>query len=324
MTKYSRTIVAGIAILAAVSGGASAEDNYPSRPIKLIVGYPPGGPTDVMGRIIAKNMSQQLGQQVIVVNMGGAGGTTGALNVARADPDGYTLNTSVEATQTRAKVFYPKVAYDQVKSFTLLRKLVKQRALLVVGSDFPAKTVPELIAYAKAHPKALNYGGTLGTTSHLGGSIFDKLNGTQMSFISYAGGNQPMTDLMGGTLQVGFFVESTVAELVKAGKLRALAVLANDRSINFPDLPTIAEAGGQPMDISAWFGIAGPAGLPSDVVAKLSKALDAVSNSPDFAKEILFIGASPIKDSDPQRFTADVKREIANWTEWAKENKTTE
>lgn len=322
MRECSRVAFAALAILSAACGSVAGQDGYPSRPVKLVVGYPPGGPTDVIGRIIARNLTQQLGQQFIVENLGGAGGTIGALNVSKATPDGYTLLTSVEATQTRAKVFYPRVAYDQVKSFTFLRKLAKQRALLVVAPDFAAKSVLELIAYAKAHPTELNYGGTLGTTSHLGGSIFDRLNGTRMTFVSYAGGNQPMTDTMAGTLQIGFFTESTVAELVKAGKLRALAVVANDRSVTFPDLPTIEEAGGKAMDISAWFGVVGPAGLPPAIVERLMKALDSISNSAEFASQIQFIGASPIRDSSPENFSADVAREIANWAEWAKDNKT--
>lgn len=305
-----------------VTGFASAaETDYPARPIRLVVGYPAGGQTDVLARIVAKNLGDQLGKQVIVENTGGAGGTIGALNVARATPDGYTLLMSVEATQTRAKVFYPKVAYDQLTSFTLLRKMAKQRAVLVVNPNFPAKSVAELVAYAKARPKELNYGGTLGTTSHIGGTIFDKLYGTQLTFVSYAGGNQPITDLLSGTTQVGFFTESTVAEYIKAGSLRALAVLAPERSLIFPDLATIEEAGGKAFDISAWFGVAGPAGLPPAVVQRLMDALNKVSDSPEFASHIQFIGAVPIKGSNPQNFAADVAKEVAYWGEWAKENK---
>ena len=168
----------------------------------------------------------------------------------------------------------------------------------------------------------LNFGGTVGATSHIGGTIFNKLNGTQMTFVSYPGGNQPITDLMSGTLQVGFFTEATVAELAKSGKLRALAVTASERSPAFQDLPTVEQGGGKPMDISPWFGVVGPAGLPPAVTARLTEALDKVSTSKDFQSQIDFIGAVPVKDSNPQSFAADVEREIPYWTEWAKENKT--
>lgn len=326
MTQLRRSILLAATLLACgglfASSVAHAEDTYPSRPIRLVVGYPPGGPTDVVGRVIARELTRELGQQVIVDNLGGAGGTTGALSVARAAPDGYTLLTSVEASQTRGKVFYPRIAYDQVTSFTFLRKLAKQRALVVVNPASPFRSIAELIAYAKQHPTELNYGGTLGTTTQLVGSIFSQLNGIEMTMVSYPGGNQPITDLMAGTLQVGFLTEGTVSEQIKAGKLRALAVAADDRSLGFPDLPTVAEAGGKIMDVSAWFGVVGPAGLPPAISNRLVQALNRIEGSPDFTSQLQLLGAVPIKGSTPQSFEADVKREIAFWTEWAKENTT--
>jgi tripartite-type tricarboxylate transporter receptor subunit TctC len=151
--------------------------------------------------------------------------------------------------------------------------------------------------------------------------MFNKLNGTDMTFVSYAGGNQPITDLMSGTIQVGFFTEATVAALVRAGKLRALAVVTRERSPAFPDLPTVEEAGGKPMDISPWFGVVGPAGLPPAVTGRLQGALGRIGNSQEFLTQIESLGAAPIRASDPQSFESEVEEEIRYWTAWAEENK---
>src|SRR4051812_4042491 len=307
--------------LALASTGASAQGGYPSRPVKLVVGFPPGGPTDAIGRMIASNLGRELGMPVVIENQGGAGGTIAAANVARSAPDGYTLLVSVEASQTRAKALYPTIRYDQVTGFSFIRKLVMQRNMMVVNPGLPIASVAELTAHAKAHPGQLAFGGTVGATSHIGGTIFNRLNGTDMTFVSYAGGNQPITDLMSGTLQAGFFTESTVAELVRAGQIRALAVTALERSPAFPELPTVEEAGGGKLDISPWFGIVGPAGLPPAVTERLVEASERVARSAEFRVQIETIGASPIRTSDPESFRGEVEREIAFWTVWAAENR---
>jgi tripartite-type tricarboxylate transporter receptor subunit TctC len=321
MKRFGAGLLVAALSCVMAAGAARAEEEYPTRPIRLVVGFPPGGPTDVIGRVIGQNLSKQLGKAVVIENTGGAGGVIAATNVAKAAPDGYTLLVSVESSQTRAKALYPKVAYDQVESFTFLRKIAKQRSLVLVNPDLKIASVPELIAFAKSNPGTLNFGGTLATTSHIGGTVFNKLNDTRMTFVSYAGGNQPMTDLMTGTLQVGFFTEATVAELVKAGKLRPLAVVANERSPAFPELPTMEEAGARPMDVSPWFGIVGPAGMPAAVTTRLLSAIDAMLANPDFTAQIAFLGAEPIRNSTPQSFRAEVGNEIEYWTEWAKDNK---
>lgn len=256
-----RTLIAALPMPLAAAAVAAGKA-YPTRPVKLVVGFPPGGPTDVIGRMIASNLAKELGSLVVVENAGGAGGTIAAANVARSAADGYTLLVSVEASQTRAKALYPSIRYDQVRSFTFIRKLATQRNLLVTNPNLPVSSVAELIAFAKARPGQLTFSGTVGATSHIGGTIFKRLNAIDMAFVSYAGGNQPVTDLMTGTLQVGFFTESTVAELVRSDRIRALAVTASERSPAFPALPTVEEAGGGALDISPWFGVVGPAGLP--------------------------------------------------------------
>ncbi|MCK1510108.1 tripartite tricarboxylate transporter substrate binding protein [Bradyrhizobium sp. 18] len=314
-------MAAGAAILCLgfIAEPADAADAYPSTTIKLVVGFPAGGPTDIIGRVIGRLLSNELNQTVIVENNGGAGGMIAASNVSRAKPDGYTLLVAVESSNTRAKALYASVRYDQQNGFTYIRKVAKQRNLLVVSPKFPVASVPELVAYLKAHPGEVNFGGTFGATSHVGGTLFDMAYDTKMTFINYSGGNQPIVDCMSGILQVGFFTEATIGQQVKAGTLKALAVTSAERSPAFPDLPTIEEAGGKPIDISPWFGIAGPPGLPADVVAKIGAALDKASGDPEFLKQLETIGATPIAGSTVETFTADVGQEEAYWNKWAKD-----
>ena len=312
------------AILASVHAAPSrAGENYPTRPIKLVVGFPPGGPTDVMGRIIAKGIERELGQPVIVENAGGAGGIVAANNVARSTPDGYTLLVSVESQQTRARALYARVPYDEMKSFTLIRKIAKQRIFVVANPNVPFSSLEGLIEYAKGHPDELNYGGTIATSSHIGGTIVEKITGSRLTFIGYAEGNQLVTDLMGGTLQVGFYTEAIVGQLIESSKLKALAVAAAERSPSFPNIPTVQEVTGKPMDVSPWFALVGPANLPPAVAEKLEKAATQMIASEEFNTRLATLGASPIKNSSAQTFPLEVQEEIKFWAAWAEENKLT-
>jgi tripartite-type tricarboxylate transporter receptor subunit TctC len=300
-----------------LAGVAQADEPYPSNPIKLVVGFPPGGPTDIVARVIALDLGKELKQSVIVENRGGASGIIGATAVAKAKPDGYTLLVAVESSQTRGLALNPGLSYDQLKDFTYIRKVAKQRNLIVVNPSLPVNSVKELIAYAKANPGKLNSGGTFGATSHIGGTLFDALNGTEMTFINYAGGAQPITDLMAGVVQVGFFTEATVAQHVRAGKIKALAVAAPERSPAFPDLPTVEQAGGKKMDLSPWFGVAAPAATPAPIVKAISAALDKVVVNPEFLTQLETLGAVPVKNSSPELYTKEVGQEIEFWTRWA-------
>jgi tripartite-type tricarboxylate transporter receptor subunit TctC len=310
---------AAVLCLGLVSAPAKAAEAYPSSTIKLVVGFPPGGPTDIIGRVIGRLLARELNQNVIVENNGGAGGMIAANNVSRASPDGYTFLVAVESSNTRAKALYRSVHYDQQKGFTYIRKVARQRNLLVVNPKLPVSSVAELVAYLKAHPGEVNFGGTFGATSHIGGTLFNMAYDTKMSFINYSGGNQPIVDCMSGIVQVGFFTEATIGEQVKAGSLKALAVMSNERSPAFPDLPTMEQAGGKPLDISPWFGVAGPANLPPDVVAKIGAALDRAEGDPEFLKQLDTIDATSIHGSTVESFTADVGKEEAYWNTWAKE-----
>ena len=303
-----------------VSSPLLAADTYPNRPVRLVVGFPPGGPTDIIGRVIGQLLAKELGQPVIVENNGGAGGMIGASNVAKAKPDGYTLLIAVESANVRAQSQNPNIPYDQEKSFTFIRKVAKQRNMIVVNPSVPVTSVSELIAYLKARPGEVNTGGTFGATSQIGGALFDRANGTKMTFINYAGGGQPITDTLSGVLQVGFFTEATVGEQVKAGTLRALAIASNERSPAFPDLPTVEQGGGKPMDISPWFGVAGPANLPPDITAKIGAALDKGADDKEFLARLDTLGAVPIRGSTAESFSSDIKTELAGWTKLVQES----
>lgn len=321
LTTVLRLASVLLGLASAHASTARAAETYPSRPIKLLVGFPPGGPTDIIGRVIADDLAKELGQPVIVENRGGAGGVIAASALATAKPDGYTLMVAVESAQTRALALNGTLAYDQEKSFTFIRKVAEQHSIVVVNPNVPVKTLAELIAYAKAHPGELNTGGTFATSSHIGGTLFDMANGTKLTFINYPGGAQPITDTIAGVLQVGFFTEATVAQHIKAGTLRALAIAAPERSATFPDLPTVVEAGSKPFDPSPWFGIVGPAGLPPDVVKTVGDALDRMEKNPAFQAQLAKIGAVPIHGSTSESFARDVSKEIVFWNQWVKEIK---
>ena len=318
-TKSTALAAAALCCIGLLSAPAKAADGYPSKTIKLIVGFPPGGPTDIIGRVIGRLLAKELGQAVVVENNGGAGGTIAANNVSRSNPDGYTLLVAVESSNTRARALYQSVQYDQQKSFTYIRKVAKQRNLVVVNPKLPVSTVNELISYLNAHPGEVNFGGTFGATSHIGGTLFDMANGTKMTFINYSGGNQPVTDTMSGVVQVGFFTEATVGQQVLAGTLKAIAVASSERSPAFPDLPTVEQGGGKALDVSPWFGVAGPAKLPPEVVAKIGAALDKGADDPEFLKHLDTLGAVPIRGSTAESFTADIGKEQVYWDKWAKD-----
>lgn len=309
----SRLLAASFCVVAMGSSSHVLADAYPDKPIRLLVGFPPGGPTDIIARLIGKGLSEQLGQPVVVENRGGAGGVIAARAVAAAAPDGYTLLVSVESSQTRGVALNKTLPYDAAKDFTYIGKIAKQRNLVVIDPKLPIPDVKGLIAYARKHPGELNYSGTYGATSHIGGALFDMDNGVKMTFVSYPGGAQPITDLIAGVVQVGFFTEATIAAHVKSGRLKALAIAAPERSPDFPDVPTLAEAGARPMELSPWFGLTGPAGMDAGVVQRLSQAVSTLVRSPTFQAQLATIGAVPIPGSTPQAFQKDVNQEIAYW-----------
>jgi len=322
-TNILRTSLLAVGMACMATATTLANETYPAKPITLVAGFPPGGPTDIIARAIGQSLGKALNTTIVIDNRSGASGTIGARTVARAQADGYTLLVAVESSQTRGQALNPTLPYDPRKDFVYIRNVAKQRNLILVHPDLPIHSIQDLIAYAKANPGKLNSGGTFGATSHIGGTLFDALNGTQLTFINYSGGAQPITDLMAGIVQVGFFTEATVAAQVRAGRLRALAVAGPQRSPAFPDLPTVEEAGGKPMDLSPWFGIAAPAGTPETITTKLAQALDQVVANADFLAQLETLGAVPVPHSSPALYTQQVSQEIDFWNAWAKSLNTT-
>lgn len=310
--QWHKGIAMGLLALSTLH--VQAQD-YPGRqPLKLVIGYPPGGPSDLIGRVMADQLAKELKQAVVVENRGGAGGMLGASHVASQKPDGYTLLLDGESISTRAPAIYKKLSYDPLKDFTRIARFATQRTLLVVHPSVEAKTVPELIKLAKNNPGKLNYGCSYGSASHLGAVQFNHLTGTDMTAVNYRGGGQLVTDFIAGIVQVAFYSESMVIPYVKSGQLRVLAVMGNERSTLLPDIPTITEAGGPAIDLSFWTGLVAPPGTPKPIVEKLAEATRKVASEPAFAKLLQAQGATPIKDSTPETYIRQTVDEIRYWS----------
>lgn len=319
--RHFREIISAIAASLLLCNPATAQSTYPNSPIKLVVGFPPGGPTDTVGRLIAQALARELKESVVVENRGGAGGVVAAGQVARAKADGYTLMLAVESGLTRGVALNPGIAnYDPVKDFTPIGKFAKQRVLMVVNPSVPAQNLGEFLAYVRSQrPGTLNFAGTVGSSSHVGGVLFDRFNGTEMTLVNYQGGSQPINDLIAGVVQVGFLAESAVGPHVQSGKLRAMGVASDTRSPAFPNLVTIKEGGAKPMDISPWFGLVGPAGLQPHVTSRLVAALAKVVVDRDFGEKIELLATTPIVGSSPSNFSAELREELIFWKKYVNE-----
>ncbi len=312
-----RSVVVGILVLAAASF-ASAQD-YPARPVRIIVPYPPGGPTDVIVRVIANRLTESLGQPVVVENRAGASGMIGAELVAKAPPDGYTLlvNPSIHVILPS---LIPKMAYDAIKDFTHITLLVSVPLFLVVNNSLPVKNVQDLIAYAKANPGKLNFASaSSGSSSQLAGEQFKLFAGVQMQHIPYKGSTPALTDVMGGQVQMMFDSTPSAMPFVKSGKLRALAVTTAKRTQAAPDIPSMAESGLPGFDHSNWYGVWAPPGLPRDVVNKLSTAIAATMQKKDVRDRLVDLGADPVDGVSPAQFEAYAQSELARFAKIVKQ-----
>ncbi|KAF1019381.1 MAG: hypothetical protein GAK30_03165 [Paracidovorax wautersii] len=273
---------------------ALAADAYPSRPVTFVVPYPPGGATDVNGRLLAQKMSEKLGQPVVVENRAGAGTIVGATYVAKAAPDGYTLLLSSGTTFSINPVLRPNLAYDPIKSFEPIGIAGRTGLILLANNQVPVQTVKQFVDYVKAAPGAYAYGSFgSGTTSQFAGETILAATGTQMTHVPYKGSAPAMTDLMGG--QVPFTVDTVSAAIpqLKTGKIKAIAVTTAKRSALLPDVPTFAESGYASINMDTWLALVAPNGLPKDVKAKLEGALAAVMADPDVRSKLNAQGMEP-------------------------------
>jgi tripartite-type tricarboxylate transporter receptor subunit TctC len=301
--------------LAAAFTPAQAQ-NYPARPITLVIPFAPGGSTSIVGRGVAEKMSELLGEKIIIDNRPGAGGTVGTRAVAKSDPDGYTLILGYTGTLAIGPSLYKNVGYDPRKDFAPIGMIGNAPNSLVVNPSFPAKTLAELIAYAKANPGTVNFGSAgAGTASHITGEYFASAAGIKLVHIPYKGTGPALTDLLGGHIPMAFAPIPASHTNVAAGKLRALAVTSAQRSGLLPDVPTIAESGIAGFDASLYYGLAAPAGTPRPIIDKLNLALRTALTDERVKKTFAEGGMdlfSP-EEMTPEAASALLSREIKLW-----------
>ena len=304
----SRLLQAGVVLLALTAGAAA--DDYPTRPIRLIIPFPPGGSNDVVGRLVAKNLGDKLGQQVYVDNRGGAGGTIGTEIAAKAAPDGYTLLVISLAHAVNPWLY--KLPYDHDKAFVPVASFGSGTNVLAVNPELPVHSVAELIALAKAKPGQLNYASAgVGSFQHLGGELFKLMAGVDIVHVPFRGGGPAMIDVMGGHTKIIFSSLIQTTPHVKSGQLRALGTGGAKRNPVLPDVPTIGETV-PGYEANNWWGMLAPAGTPPTIVDKLNKAVSAALDAPELQQQFAKEGALVIKMT-PDEFGKYIVAETAKW-----------
>jgi tripartite-type tricarboxylate transporter receptor subunit TctC len=290
---------------------AAAADAYPNRPLRLIVPYPPGGGSDIMGRAVAERLTQQLGHQVIVDNRGGASTAIGADLAARAPADGYTLLIGTITTLATNPNLRAKLPYDPVKSFDPISMLASQPYYVVLNPGVPVRSLKEFIAYARSRPGELHFGSPgVGSGSHLTGELFNSMAKTKLVHVGYKGAGPAVIDVAAGQIQLMFATLSTVNPFLQTGKLVLVAVTTGKRSQVMPDVPTVAESGVTGFAMRSWNGLLGPRGIPPAVLRRINAEMVSGLKSPDFTKRLLAIGFEP-DPSTPEEFAQFIKDEIA-------------
>ena len=304
--------VLAFGMLLAIAGAAAAQQTYPNKPIRLISPNPPGGSTTLWGRLIGQKLTEAWGQQVILDNRGGGNGLIGGDAVAKAAPDGYTLE-QVSSTHLITPLLIP-APYDPIKDFAPVATYVRNETILVAYPGVSAKNLQELIALAKSKPGELNYASSGGGSPlHLAGVLFEEVTGVKIQHIPYKGGGPAVTDLIGGQVQLSFQTPVAVMSHVKSGRLKALAITGDKRSVNLPQVPTFAEAG-----LPAFYALAGaqgilaPAGTPADIINKLANEIARIAATPDFIEKVIAQGAIP-HYSNPAQMAEMMKADTAKF-----------
>lgn len=303
------------AVLAAsaVLVGSAAAQTYPAKPVKLIVPFPPGGNTDIVGRLIADKLSTSLGQQVYVENRGGAGGTIGAEAAAKSPNDGYTLFFSTTGTLASAPSMQPNLRYDPVKDFAPIATLANAPVVVLVRDDLPAKTLAELIQLAKAKPGTLKFGSAgTGHFVHIAGEMFKSAAHVDMLHVPYKGVSQALVDMLGGRIDVMFDAPAQYEPHLRTGKVRALAVAAPKRLSRLPDVPTTAEAGLPGYVLASWFGLAAPAGTPAEIVNRINADVQKALAAPDVVETMAKLGLEP-GGGTPRQYAEMIVDDLAQW-----------
>ncbi len=318
--KIMAYAMAGMILLAGMVVSPLGAQTYPNKPIRFILPFPPGGPTDILGRFIGQKLADRLGQPVVPENKPGAGANIGLEIGAKAKPDGYTI-TLASPSLAISPTLYKKLNYDAVKDFAPIALVAEIPNVLLVRPDLPIKSVKELIEYAKANPGKLNFGsGGIGTSNHLASELFKTLANVNIVHVPYKGSNQAMIAMIGG--EVGMVViglPSSQAQ-IKAGKVRALAVLSEERLSSFPNIPTAKEAGMDNFEVTTWYGLLAPAGTPRDIVARLNAEWVKIAAMPDAREKMQTAGFEPLS-STPEKFAEFIKAEIVRWGKVIKDAK---
>ncbi len=313
MQKLSMILATLAGLFAAAQVGAQVADSYPSKPIRLLVGFPPGGSTDILSRQVGLRLAEALGQQVVIDNRAGAAGNLASELVAKGNPDGYTLLMATVSSHGINPGLYKKVPYDPVKDYAPVTLIASYPLILAVNPGVPVKNVKDLIALAKAQPGAVRFGSSgNGSPGHLSGEIFKGMAGVDLVHVPYKGGAPSTLAVLSGEVQITFATLPGAMPHIKSGKLKGLAVTTAKRSPAVPAVPTIAESGLPGFDVSSWAGLMAPAGTPKGVVQKLNAAtLKALAN-PEMRERLAGEGAEPVGNT-PEQFAAFVKVELAKW-----------
>jgi len=318
LAMAAASLVAGATLLA--PAGVLAQASYPSRPIRLIVPFPAGGGTDLIAREVANKVATSNGWSIVIDNKPGSGGNLGVDAAAKAAPDGYTLVLGQTSNLAINPTLYAKLPYNPEKDLTPVGLVASAPLVLVVAADSPYKTLADVVAAAKARPETLNYASSgSGTVAHLATELFQKTANVRFTHVPYKGAAQGSTDLIGGQIQMYMSSVPTLIGHIKSGKMRPIVVTSRKRTTDLPDTPTVDESGYKGFEAATWFGIAGPAGLPKDVVAKLNAAFNKALQDPEVKRKLASQGAE-VKGSTPEEFGAYIREETVRWGKVVKDS----
>ena len=320
MQNEYATVCRALLVAALLLSAAASAQSWPAKPVRFIVPFPPGGSTDVLGRIVAVKLTETLGQQVIVDNRGGAGGIIGTDIVVKSPPDGYTLLMTASAPIAINVTLMKNVPYDPLKDLAPVSRIGSTPLVLVIHPSVPARSVKELIALLRARPNDFTYASAgSGTPQHLSAELFKTLANVKMRHVPYKGSGPAMIDVISGQIPITFEVFITALPYVKGGRLRALAQTGSTRSAHLPDVPTIGETGVPGYESAGWYGVLAPAGTPPAIVGRLHADMARIMSGADMQQRMAELGADPARET-PEQFGAFIRAEIVKWAKVIKDS----
>jgi tripartite-type tricarboxylate transporter receptor subunit TctC len=307
-------LIVHVLVLLAASAGVALAQPYPSKNIRIVVGFVPGGATDTVARVVAQQLSDRFGKQVVVENRAGASGTIGAESVAKSPPDGYSLFLATQTTHAVAPYMLAKIPYDPVKDFTPVVQAAQNTLLVVVNPSLPVRSMKDLVALAKSRPGELNFAtGGVGSSPHMAGELFKSLARVNMTPVFYKGDAAAVVDVIGGQVPVMFINITGMLPYIKSGRLRGVAVTSAKRSTIIPDYPTIAETGLPGYEVVTWFGVLGPAALPAEIVSRLNREVNQSIALPNVKEQMSQLGIEVVGGT-PEQYATLLKEENIRWS----------